>query len=165
MPSKPPLFVPRHLPARLAKTCAASFALLSLTAWIHGAETNQPSSDAFIPKSVFVSEGATGKDPFFPNSTRLQKKAPEDTGKSQPIKEDFSRLLKLTGITGGAKPGATINNLTFAVGEEQEVKFEGRKIRIRVLEIRAKSVLLNVDRQSEPLELKLRDSELKFIKE
>ena len=162
MLSKPPLFVPRHLPARLAKTCAASFALLSLTGWIHGAETNQPSSDAFIPKSVFVAEGATGKDPFFPNSTRLHKKAPDDTGKSQPIKEDFSRSLKLTGITGGAKPIATINNLTFAVGEEQEVKFEGRKFRIRVLEIREKSVLVSVEKQSEPVELRLRDTELKL---
>jgi len=162
MTSNPPMLIPRHPSAPWARTLAAGLGLLCLTARIHGAETNQLSSDLLIPKSVFVSEGATGKDPFFPNSTRLQKKAPEDTGKSQPIKEDFSRLLKLTGITGGAKPGATINNLTFAVGEEQEVKFEGRKIRIRVLEIRAKSVLLNVERQSEPLELKLRDSELKF---
>ena len=70
--------------------------------------------------------------------------------------------MKLTGITGGAKPIATINNLTFAVGEEQEVKFEGRKFRIRVLEIREKSVLVSVEKQSEPVELRLRDTELKL---
>ena len=162
MPSNSPIPNLRPLPARFARTVAAGVGLFSLTAWIHGAATNQLSSELIIPKSVFVFEGATGKDPFYPNSTRLQKKAPEDPAKSQPVKEDLSRLLKLTGITGGAKPIATINNLTFAVGEEQDVKFEGRKIRIRVLEISGKSVLLNVERQAEPVELKLRDTELKF---
>src|SRR5438552_1220133 len=74
----------------------------------------------------------------------------------------LGREMKLTGITGGAKPSATINNLTFAVGEEQEVKFEGRKFRIRVLEIGVKSVLVSVEKQSEPVELRLRDTELKL---
>ena len=114
-----------------------------------------------IPKSIFVSQGDTGRDPFFPNSTRLVKKVSDDS-KPAPVREDFSRLLKLTGVTGGVKPIATINNLTFAVGEEQEVRVDTRKIKIRVLDIRDKSVTVSVERQAAPVELKLRDQELKF---
>jgi len=78
----------------------------------------------------------------------------------QPIR-DFSSILKLTGIAGGARPIATINNLTFAVGEEQEVRVEGGKLKIRVLEIREKSVVISVEKQPQPMELKLRDVNLK----
>jgi hypothetical protein len=128
---------------------------------VQGAETNQLSLELAIPKSVFVAEGTTGRDPFFPNSVRLQAKVP-DTTKAPQIREDFSRFLKLTGVTGGAKPIATINNLTFAVGEEQEVKVEGRKVKIRVLEIGEKSVRLSVENQPGAVELKLKDKELDF---
>ena len=134
---------------------------------IHGAETNtnrapvqaQAQVQVAIPQSTFAISGSTGKDPFFPNSIRRMKR--DDTGK-QPAARDFSSLLKFTGIAGGARPIATINNLTFAAGEEQEVKVEGGKVRIRVLEIREKSVVVMVERQPQPIELKLRDVNLKF---
>src|SRR5439155_13029430 len=112
-----------------------------------------------LPQSVFATEGATGKDPFFPNSIRRVKR--DDKGDQQPTR-DISGLLKLTGIAGGVRPIATINNLTFAVGEEQEVKVEGSKVKIRVIEIREKSVVIAIEKQSQPIELKLRDVNLKF---
>jgi hypothetical protein len=128
---------------------------------VRGAETNTNGAptQAVFPQSVFATEGATGKDPFFPNSTRRIRR--DDSGK-QPATRDLSSLLKLTGIAGGVRPIATINNLTFAVGEEQEVKVEGGKARIRVLEIREKSVIIAIARQAQPIELKLRDVNLKF---
>src|SRR5438067_2488706 len=134
MLSKRSLPIPRHS-ARLAACCG----LVCLAGWLNGAETNRVSSEVTIPRSVFVADGSMGKDPFFPNSTRLRKIVPDETPKGTPVQEDFSHLLKLSGIAGGARPIATVNNLTFAVGEEQEVKVDGRKIRIRVLEIREKS--------------------------
>jgi hypothetical protein len=140
---------------------AGAFLFCLLRGAVHGAETNTnraPARAAF-PQSTFVTEGATGKDPFFPSSTRRVRKI--DTGK--PVEaRDFSNLLKLTGIAGGVRPIATINNLTFAVGEEQEVKAEGGRLKIRVLEIREKSVVLSVEKQPLPIELKLRDVNLKF---
>ena len=48
------------------------------------------------------------------------------------------------------------------MGEEQEVKVEGGKVRIRVLEIREKSVVITIEKQPQPIELKLRDVNLKF---
>jgi len=161
MPSIPANTIPLRPSTGIGRGLAACCGLICLTGWMQGAETNQLSSQIVIPQSVFVAEGATGRDPFFPNSTRLQAKVP-DTTKGQPVREDFSRLLKLTGVTGGTRPIATINNLTFEVGEEQEVKVEGRKVKIRVLEIGEKSVRLSVEGQPGTVELKLRDSGLKF---
>jgi len=65
-------------------------------------------------------------------------------------------------IPASVRPIATINNLTFAVGEEQDVKIEGGKVKIRVLEIREKSVVVSVEKQPLPIELKLRDVNLNF---
>jgi hypothetical protein len=151
---------------RLRRSCktnwfAASSLLFLLAGALHGAETstNSAPSQAAMPRSVFLTDGATGKDPFFPNSIRRMKR--DDTGKQQPT-QDLSRLLKLTGIAGGVRPIATINNLTFAAGEEQDVRVEGGKLKIRVLEIREKSVVVSVEKQPLPLELKLRDVNLKF---
>ena len=140
---------------------AGSILLCLLGGVVHGAETNTNTAPAqlAIPQSVFATEGATGKDPFFPNSIRRIKR--DDSGK-QTTTRDFSGLLKLTGIAGGVRPIATINNLTFAVGEEQEVKVEGGKVKIRVLEIQVKSVVISVENQPQPVELKLRDVNLKF---
>src|SRR6266513_3066474 len=163
MPSTPAKTIPRHTHTTIGRGLAACCCLICLTGWAQGAETNQLSSEFVIPKSVFVAEGATGRDPFFPNSIRLRAKVP-DTTKAPQITEDFSRLLKLTGVTGGVKPIATINNLTFAVGEEQEVKVDGRKVRIRNLEIGEKSVRLSVENQPGAVELKLRDNELPITK-
>ena len=149
---------------RTGTPLTAACLLLCLTGWIRAAETNRLSSELVIPQSLFVAEGNLGRDPFFPTSVRLHKKVADDPGKSQPVKLDFSRLLKLTGVTGGAKPIANINNLTFAVGEEQDVKIEGGKVRIRVVEIREKSVTVTVENQSEPIVLNLRDVQLDFTK-
>ena len=153
--------------------CLARCSKVSWLAWssllfllggvVHPAETNTNRAPAqvTIPQSVFATEGATGKDPFFPNSIRRIKR--DDSGKQMPTR-DFSALLKLTGIAGGVRPIATINNLTFAVGEEQEVKVEGGKVKIRVLEIGEKSVVINLEKQPQPIVLKLRDVNLRFDK-
>jgi hypothetical protein len=141
--------------------CAASNLLCLLGVVVHSAETNTNRAPVqlAIPRAVFATDGVTGKDPFFPNSIRRMKR--DDTGKQQPTR-DLSGLLKLTGIAGGVRPIATINNLTFAAGEEQDVKVEGGKLKIRVLEIREKSVVVSVEKQPLPIELKLRDVNLKF---
>jgi len=132
--------------------------LLSVVTLARGAETNRLAPEVVIPKSVFVSEGAIGKDPFFPNSTRpLNRKAPEDPGK-KPVVQDFSQLLVLKGITGPPeKRIALINNLTFSKGEEGEPKAGNGKVKIRVLEIREKSVVISMEGVATPKELLLQD--------
>src|SRR5437762_8984635 len=117
---------------------------LCLAALAQGAETNRPAAEVVIPKSVVVSEGDIGKDPFFPNSTRTKRRAPEDPVK-KPVQQDLSQLLVLKGITGPPeKRIALINNVPFAKDEEGEVKAGNGKVKIRVLEIGEKSVTVSV---------------------
>jgi len=66
--------------------------------------------------------------------------------------------LVLKGITGPAeKRIALINNLTFAKGEEGEVKAGPGKVKIRVLEIREKSVIVSIEGVAAPKELILQE--------
>ena len=74
--------------------------------------------------------------------------------------------LRLEGITG--TPGrriAVINNLTLTQGEEGEVRARNGKIKIRVLEIRDKSVLLQIEGLPEPKELLLQGGSQKQLDE
>ena len=98
------MFVIR-LSARRCRSTRFRAGGLALAGWLglvtlaEGAETNRPPAEVVIPKSVFVSEGDIGKDPFFPNSTRTKRRAPEDPVK-KPVQQDLSQLLVLKGITG-----------------------------------------------------------------
>lgn len=89
-----------------------------------------------IPQSVFVMPSATesAKDPFFPNSTRLAAlvATTANTNRTAVIAAD----LVLKGLSGRADaPLATINNITFGVGEELEVRTSTGRIRVRCVEI------------------------------
>jgi hypothetical protein len=147
--------------SKLSWLAGGLFCCLLLRGAVQAAQTNtnQAPARAAIPQSIFVTEGTTGKDPFFPYSTRRFRKI--ETSKPAEVR-DYRSLLKLTGIAGGVRPIATINNRTFAVEEEQDVPVEGGKVKIRVLEIREKSVVVLVEKQALPIELKLRDVNLKF---
>ena len=116
---------------------------LCLSIVIQGAETNRPPAEVAIPKSTFVWEGDIGKNPFYPHSTRLKPKRSDDS--TQTTTQDFSQLLVLKGITGPLESRiALINNLTFTKGEEGEVRAGNGKVKIRVLEIRDKSVVVSI---------------------
>ena len=143
---------------------------LALAGWLglvtlaQGAETNRPPAEVVIPKSIFVSEGDVGKDPFFPNSTRMKRRAPEDTVK-KPAPQDLSQLLALKGITGPPeKRIALINNVPFAKDEEGEVKAGNGKVKIRVLEIGDKSVTVSIAGTAAPKELLLQETLLPINK-
>jgi hypothetical protein len=138
--------------------------LFCLAGLARAAETNRPAAEVVIPRSVFVSEGNIGKNPFFPNSRRLQAKASDDSTK-KPTTVDLSQSLVLKGITGPPERRiALINNLTFAKDEEGEVKVGNAKVKIRVLEIRDKSVIVSVDGSATPKELLLQETLLPVVK-
>ena len=74
------------------------------------------------------------------------------------VKQDFSQLLVLKGITGPPERRiALINNLTFVKGEENDVKAGNGKVKIKVLEIRDKSVVITVEGAAQPKELLLQE--------
>ena len=64
--------------------------------------------------------------------------------------------LKLTGLSGsGARRLAIVNNQTFAAGETARVKLQGGEVKVLCKEIRANSVIVQVEGASEAKELLL----------
>lgn len=107
-----------------------------------------PPEAAPLPKSVFMDDPQFGKDPFFPASTRRG---------AQILKTSATVVipdLTVKGISGTKERRlAIINNRTFEVGEEAELKVSGQLVKIRCVEIREKSVLLEVNGQAKALSL------------
>ncbi|MGC3957231.1 MAG: hypothetical protein QM813_04465 [Verrucomicrobiota bacterium] len=106
------------------------------------------------PLSTFaVPRKATdGRDPFFPNSSRVYGTEAAPTNRAPAIVAD----LILKGISGTTEqPLAIINTTTFTAGESNEVLLKNGRIRIQCVEINmtAGTVLLQVG--SERRELRL----------
>ena len=100
-------------------------------------------SPAFV--SVFNVAPGYGKDPFFPKSTRLS------GGKSTIITNapsgggELPAGMVLNGLSGTKeKPLAIINNRTFAEGEESEIRVGLGLYRVRLVEIKERSVMVSV---------------------
>ena len=115
---------------------------------------HRPLGELVIPKSIFVTDDPSGKDPFFPKReftpAGLQGKATPKTASVDG--------LHLKGITTDSegKRIALINNLTFAAGEESdEVRTESGKLKVKCVEIREKSVVVEVGGKSGQQELAL----------
>lgn len=105
---------------------------------------------AAVDLSAFHSafDPGSGKDPFFPKSRRM------DTVKgTAPL---VVVPITLKGISSAkGKRLAIISNRTFEVGEEADLRLNGRTVRVRCLEIRESSVLVAIDGMAETKELQL----------
>ena len=113
-----------------------------------------PNTVEGVPQSEF--DERAGKDPFFPNRA-LGPVVKVPTPKTGEKTVDASRFLQLTGLSGAVNRRlAIINNQTLEVGEEREVTTSGGKIKIRCVEIRADSVLIELPNQGGRKELQLR---------
>jgi len=94
-----------------------------------------------IPESVF--NYRAGKDPFFPN--RVVTPTPEPTKKE---------IMVLKGITGTPdRRVALINDRTFTKGETGEIKLGTNTFKIRVIDIKDRSVTLERAGQTNELPL------------
>lgn len=81
-----------------------------------------------------------GRDPFYPNSTRVSGVV---LAKTNPGPAAVKLVLKA--LSGAAAQRlATINNVTFAAGEETDVIAGTSRVRVRVIEIKDDSVVVEV---------------------
>lgn len=109
-----------------------------------GPVENKISTGIGAIQSVFnlPSNPKEGRDPFFPDSTRALELA-------QPASHTVEiSSLKVPGISG--TPGhllAIINNHTFAVGEEGDVKTGSGLVHIRCLTIQNNAVVVEINGQ------------------
>lgn len=119
------------------------------------ADTNAPPAPAPFPQSVFNIPRTLqeGRDPFYPKSTYFIGKAPAPVVSKDPVVVHVD--LKLQGFSGPPNHRlAIINGRTMEQGEEAEVNTPNGKVPVRLIEIKAESVVVQTpaDRQ----ELKLR---------
>jgi hypothetical protein len=126
-----------------------------------GAEVDTGPVKFVAPRSVFVDDSKTGKDPFFPSSARRLEKVLGSSGTQTPVpapnKNVFDRL-QLKGILGNSSRRlALINNHTFEVGEQGEVKTREGKLNVRCWEIRNRSVVVSFVGESQRKELFLNE--------
>jgi hypothetical protein len=108
------------------------------------AATVQSSSNA-VPYSVFVvpRNPQEGRDPFFPNSTRLTKTT-ESTNKPQRSVSSNVPLV-LQGISGTTSQRlAIINGRTLAESEGADITIGDVRIHVRCVEIKSDSVIVEV---------------------
>jgi hypothetical protein len=120
-------------------------------------EANALTADALVPKSVFIDDPRSSRDPFFPNSTRRNPRpTPPRPTPSTPVPPQPIQLTLRAILVGQNKRLAQINNRNFEAGEEAEVLVGNQKIKVRCLEIRESSVLVSIEGGNEPKELSLR---------
>ena len=129
---------------------------------VQGADINPGQITFVAPRSIFADDPKTGKDPFFPLTARRAQKFPGPASSPQtsvqaPNKNNFDQLL-LKGILGNpTRRLALINNHTFEVGEQAELKtLEGRR-NVRCWEIRNRSVVVSFVGESQRKELFLNE--------
>jgi len=151
------IFIPTSTLKRLTVAALLGLCLL-VRASDKSAVTVKP-AEVVIPKSVFTDDPQSGKDPFFPTSTRrvfTSRVVPTNAG---PVTATFDpiKLLTLKGISGTtALPLALINGTTVAQGETAEIRVGAQIIKIRCLSVREGSVLLELSGSKEVRELSLR---------
>lgn len=123
-----------------------------------GADTHAANELKF-PQSVFTmpTRPEEGRDPFFPKSQRPYARATTAaTTNAAPVTRAL--LLELKGLMGPpTRRLATINNQTFAVGDEAEVSTTAGRLLVRCLEIRNRSVVVEAGTPPQRMELFLRE--------
>ena len=93
-------------------------------------------------RSVFVMPAGPqqGRDPFFPESTRPY----EEIMASKHTVEPLTFTVNGLSVEGG-QPMVIINNQTFAVGDEGDVRTGGKQVHIRLVEIRDGIAVIEVN--------------------
>lgn len=109
-----------------------------------------------VARSEFVlpRKTADGRDPFYPNSARPYGVETATTVSTETPVAEVEFVLK--GISGTTdKPLAIINNTTFATGEENEVIFNSKRVKIRCFEINMANSTVLIDYAGIRRQLKL----------
>ena len=141
----------------LASPCPAAQTRTNSPTAVASVPTNALPAQLEIPKSLFIIPATPeeGKDPFFPLSTRLYTSVVVRTNVHSSSPAAIPSDLKLNGISGTADHRlAIINNRTFETNEEGVVSTAAGPLRIRCLEIKPDSVLIQIGGEQRVLRLR-----------
>ena len=107
------------------------------------------------PQSVFNSQPGSGKDPFFPNSTRLRPRPAVRVTDPGSLKSGVPEFIVLKGLSVlTQRKLAIINNYTVAAGEEFTLKVSGHTLKVKCVEIKENSVVVEVNGSTKELQLR-----------
>ena|ERR1700733_4313931 len=109
----------------------------------------QTAGTQLAPRSIFTipANPQEGCDPFFPGSLR-----PYATAVIAGSHASDLTTLRLNGVSGApSRRLAIINDVTFGVGDEAEVRTSQGRIRIHCVEITGNSAVIEVDGQRQEL--------------
>lgn len=137
--------------AQYALICGLSI-LLAIASVAKAAHATTPPTEQQLIKSTFVKapNQGSGKDPFFPKSTRF---GPPVTKTTEVAPTPIS-CLNLKGIsTSKGHRTAIINNRTFEASEEAEIRACGGTLRVKCVEIRDDGITVSVSGQTQTLSL------------
>lgn len=110
---------------------------------------------AGTPKSVFNSQPGFGKDPFFPTSTRLRARPPVQVTDPASVFTGVPDSIVLKGLAVlNQRKLAIINNYTVEAGEEFTVKVNSKGFKVKCVEIKTNSVIINVNGSTKELQLR-----------
>jgi hypothetical protein len=136
--------------AALSVAAVTSFAAPSPADSAARSRTTPVIVDVPAPQSVFVDRPDFGRDPFFPKSRRRGEVAPTNSSPVEPT-ANFNNIV-LKGISVNSERRlAILNNKTFEVGEEGEIRVNGQPVSVKIAEIRDKSVVIIVNGVSKEL--------------
>ena len=137
---------------KLSVICGLSL-ILAILSMARAAHSASPGNEHQFVKSTFAHvPGAPGfgKDPFFPKSARF-------LGVVNTTTEVAPTPLTAFKVNGTSGPKnhrlAIINNRTFEVGEEAEMKVMGQSFHVKCIEIRDDGVVVSVNGQTQKLSL------------
>ena len=124
-------------------------------------------------KFVFVDDIKVGKDPFYPKSKRREPEKPkvaENTGTptnpADPpklvIKPKASSFLTLKGMLGSKAKrlvliGTATDSYEFVGTKPEMVETPEGRVKVRCVEFKRESVVISVEGEADPVELKLTD--------
>ncbi len=114
-----------------------------------------PGGPGVLIGQIKQSPGITWKSAEAPPAAKAEKidKA-ADPFAGMPTGVKYYDELKLTGISGSeSRRFAIVNNQTFTAGESASVKLKGGTVKVLCKEIRAHSVVVQIDGTAEPKEL------------
>lgn len=107
------------------------------------------------PQSVFDSQLGSGKDPFFPNSTRLRPRPIVRVADPTSIRSGVPDFIVLKGLSIlNDRKLAIINNRTVEAGEEFTLKVSGHALKVKCVEIKEDSVIIEVNGSTKELQLR-----------
>lgn len=143
-----------------AKAAALAVLCLGLSARAEDRPATVAKAACVTPKSVFANDPTIGADPFFPTSRRRLDALPRPVMTNVVVQTStIWERLKLKGMSGPeGQRLALISGATFAVGETAEVKCDGQMVKVRCVEIRDRSVVLQLVASGETREIKLREN-------